>query len=182
MSRNPSNTGELTIRPAVAGDAAAMAEVHVACWRETYAGMIPDRVLAMLDVEARRHMWKRAIRQAGSDTFVCVRALDGTIAGFAECGPRRDVPEDYDAEVLAIYLLQLVQGRGVGRTLMRVMAEAMLERGGRSMALRVACQSEGARAFYERLGGTDAGKPSHQVDDYKIVTTVYGWPDVSVLL
>ena len=61
MNTKPTN-GDLRVRPAVTRDAAAIAETHVACWRETYAGLMPEHVLANLDVEARRLMWKRAIR------------------------------------------------------------------------------------------------------------------------
>ncbi len=176
------DAGDLSIRPAVVADALAIAEVHVACWRETYAGMMPARVLAGLDVEARRHMWRRSIRHRRSDTFVCVRQGGGCIVGFAECGPVRAVPKDFDAEILAIYLLADVQGQGMGRALMRAMAAAMVARAKRSAALRVARDSPGARGFYEHLGGIEGGEGSHRVDDFNIVTTVYGWSDVSVLL
>ena len=32
------------IRPARAADAAAIGRIHVETWRDTYAGMLPDRV------------------------------------------------------------------------------------------------------------------------------------------
>lgn len=178
MARTP----RFEIRRAVAADAEAIARTHVACWRETYAGLMPERVLAALDVEARRVMWKRTIRHRRHDTFVCVEQSDGAVVGFAGSGPRRAVPKDFDGEFLAIYLLQAAQGFGMGRELMRTMAEAMRERGCRSGALRVARDSPGARGFYEHLGGVDAGEGSHKVDDFRIVTTVYGWPDLTVLM
>ena len=36
---------EVAIRRAEPGDAAAIAAVHVAAWRETYAGLVPERML-----------------------------------------------------------------------------------------------------------------------------------------
>lgn len=180
MSMVAEQTGFL-IRRAVPRDAAYMAEVHVACWRETYAGMMPARVLASLDVDARRVMWKRVIRRKANDTFVCVRDPDGRIVGFAECGPVRAVPERFDAEILAIYLLHEAQGHGLGRALMQAMGKALIDRGVRTVALRVACGSHAARAFYAHLGGIEEREDLRKVDDFNIITTVYGWPDVSVL-
>ena len=43
----------LTVRPAIPEDAPAIARVHVASWRETYAGIVPDEFLASLKVERR---------------------------------------------------------------------------------------------------------------------------------
>lgn len=170
-----------SIRDAVPADAAELAEVHVACWRETYAGLIPQRVLAMLDVDARRHMWRRSIRRGRESTFICTDP-GNAIVGFGCSGPVRDVPKSYDGEILAIYLLERAQGLGLGRELMRRLAEALIADGRRSAALRVVRDSDKACGFYRHMGGIEAGAHLHQVDDFKMVTTVIGWDDVSVLL
>lgn len=182
MERSPVEDGELFIRPAVRRDAAEIAEVHVACWRETYAHLIPENVLRSLDVDARYWQWRGTLRNKAYDTFVCENGSTGRLCGFAGAGPRRAVPDAFDAEFLAIYLLQSAQGKGRGRALMQAMAEALSSRGCRSAALRVARDSSTARAFYEHLGGTDIGVQHQRVDDFRIVTLVYGWPDLSVLL
>jgi hypothetical protein len=41
------------IRIATPDDAQALAEMHVASWRETYSGLLPDKMLSSLSVEAR---------------------------------------------------------------------------------------------------------------------------------
>ena len=92
------------IRSAAKADADEIARVHVTCWRETYAGLIPARVLASLDVGARALMWRKTIKSSRFDTFVVMDAA-GRMVGFASCGPRRAVPNTYDGEILAIYLL-----------------------------------------------------------------------------
>jgi hypothetical protein len=38
--------GRIALRDATAGDAAALASLHVASWQESYAGIMPDAVLA----------------------------------------------------------------------------------------------------------------------------------------
>ena len=172
---------QLAIRCAATADADEVARVHVACWRETYAGLIPARVLDLLDVDARASMWRDTIRNDVFATFV-VEGEDGRIVGFASCGQRRDVPEIFDGEILAIYLLREVQGRGFGRALFRRMGAALTEGGYRSAGLRVARDAETARRFYERMGGVDAGEDSHRTEDFNVVTTVYGWTDITVLI
>ena len=169
------------IRPAAKTDADEIARVHVACWRETYAELIPARVLENLEVESRARMWRKTIKNAKFATFVVVDESD-CIVGFASCGPRRAVPKAYDGEFLAIYLFQAVQGQGLGRALLSRMSAALMGRGCRSAALRVVRDTTPARRFYEHLGGVDAGEESHKADDFKMVTVVYGWPDISVLI
>jgi len=48
---------DLTIRPATAADAPAIAHIHVASWREAYAGIVPTAYLEGLDVDAREQWW-----------------------------------------------------------------------------------------------------------------------------
>ena len=44
----------VTFRPAAAGDAAAIAALHVESWRTAYRGLVPDEFLAG-PVERDRH-------------------------------------------------------------------------------------------------------------------------------
>lgn len=170
------------IRHAVAGDAAAIADVHVRCWRETYRGIMPDDLLASLDVAARRRLWTRTIKHRRYDTFVCTGKDDAGIVGFACNGPRTDVPEPYEGEFRAIYILQEAHGQGLGRALMSAMAAALTGRGYGSAALRVVRDSLATRAFYQHLGGIEVSEGSHSVEGITIDEVVYGWPDISVLV
>lgn len=176
----PNRINRFHVRRAAVKDAAAIAEVHVQCWREAYEGLIPERVLATLDVDARRHLWRRTIKHKGYDTFICIDGIDAVV-GFACSGSVRAVPKTFDGEIRAIYLLEEAQGFGMGRELMRHLAEALVAGGCHSAALRVARDTSKARGFYEHLGGVDAGEDLHKVDDFNMVTAVYGWQDISVL-
>ncbi|MGH7083197.1 MAG: GNAT family N-acetyltransferase, partial [Acetobacteraceae bacterium] len=53
------------IRRARPADAAAIAAVHVAAWRSTYPGILPDRYLAHLSVIRQASHYDRAIRAEG---------------------------------------------------------------------------------------------------------------------
>ena len=47
-----------SVRRATPEDARAIADIQVETWRAAYVGMMPQRVLDELDVEARERMWR----------------------------------------------------------------------------------------------------------------------------
>ena len=60
--------------------------------------------------------------------------------------------------VFGVYALPGARDRGVGRALMRAIAELIREEGRKYVLLSVDTLNEGARAFYERLGFEDASR------------------------
>ena len=85
------------VRPAVLDDAAAIARVHVASWRTTYRGLLPDDFLASLGVEPYTDRWRRVIGDGLSRVFVVDEQRRGQprgspeegVVGFASCGRER---------------------------------------------------------------------------------------------
>jgi hypothetical protein len=47
------------IRLATPDDAQALGAMHVASWRETYAGILPDRMFSVLSIDARAKAWAK---------------------------------------------------------------------------------------------------------------------------
>jgi [ribosomal protein S18]-alanine N-acetyltransferase len=60
--------------------------------------------------------------------------------------------------VFGVYTVPAARGRGVGRALMRAIAEHLHEEGREYVVLSVDTPNDGARAFYERLGFEDAAR------------------------
>ena len=148
----------ILLRRAEPEDAAALGALHVACWREAYAGLLPDQLLRDLSVEARSTQWRTVLadRHQPADTSVFAAEDAGRLVGFGACGRQRDEALDkrgFDAEVGALYVLRSHQRRGVGRTLMGQMADDLLRRGRTAAFLWVLSGNVAGRAFYERLGG-----------------------------
>ena len=56
-------------------------------WRETYPGIIPDDVLAGLDVSEKAAMWANSLAAPGLDVFVGGAGEDA-LTGFGCCGAR----------------------------------------------------------------------------------------------
>jgi ribosomal protein S18 acetylase RimI-like enzyme len=146
----------ISVREATCADAGAIAAVHVASWRTTYRGLMPDSVLDGLSVERRREFWEGILCRGSAPTRVFVAETPDSVVGFASAGAPQVAEEapGYDAELYTIYLLQADQGRGTGRRLMRAAAERLLADGHRRMLLWVLATNEPSRRFYERFGGT----------------------------
>ncbi len=141
----------VTVRPATPGDAADVAQVHVAAWRWAYAGLLDDALLAGLDVDASRRLWERVAGEGRNTLLVAER--DGAIVGFVAAGRSRDADApDATGEIYAIYLLRDVQGTGVGGALMAAALAALAAAGHTRATLWVLGSNELARSFYERGG------------------------------
>ena len=169
----------IAYREAKEADAEGIARVHVASWRTTYAGLIPDETLANLSEERRVEGWRESIRREAN--FVLVAEDDGEIVGFAAGGPEREETARqsdgllFDAELYAIYLLAEHQGRGIGARLFRMLAEALFMAGFRRMLLWVLTENTSARRFYEALGGTVEPSRMVKIVGVDLEETGYGW-------
>lgn len=170
---------ELGVRPARLADSERIGEIHVAAWRETYAGLMPAARLAALDVRERAALWRRQLT-SGMARGIAVAESGGELMGFAACARQRTpalAAAGYAGEVTALYVLRAAQGRGTGRLLMRAMARRLIAEGYRSMALWVLAANAPARRFYERLEGVLIAE---QVDG-EDAEVAYGWRDLAAL-
>lgn len=159
-------------------DAEALSVMHVQAWRETYAGLVPQRVLDNLDPAARGRRWREAI---GSDARVFLVRDAGAIVGFGACGPPRDADLPYVGEIGALYVLRQAQGHGIGRALMDAMARDLAAAGRGNAALWVLHTNIPAQRFYEALGGRKVGERARTRDDWMLREIAYAWDDVSSL-
>ena len=165
-------------RQATSADADALGHAHVEAWREVYAGLVPDAVLAALDPQVRAAMWRDVL---GKGDAVHLAERDGRIVGFASGGPQRDASLDYSGEIHTCYVLRCAQRRGVGRVLMSAVARDLLARGHASAVLWVLEGNGSARRFYEALGGREVARREQQREGFSAVGVAYGWKDLSAL-
>lgn len=171
------------IRPATTQDATALARVHVQAWQESYAGLLPDAVIAEHSIASRTLSWQRILAYAAlpGSSFVCVAEMDGLIVGFASCGAQRDDrlrAEGYTGEITALYLLRSAQRRGFGRWMLAVLAQHLMARDHAAASLWVLEGNAPARAFYERLGGAVISRRVEGRADLAVADVAYGWRDV----
>jgi ribosomal protein S18 acetylase RimI-like enzyme len=174
------------IRIAAPEDAPGLGSMHVASWLETYAGLLPDKMLSSLSIEARTAAWVQIMREpatAGA-TMIYLAEHEGTIIGFGSCGGQRTESlkdKGYDGEVSAIYVLREFQKRGIGTRLLRAISSHLVRHGFSAAALWVLRDNLRARRFYERLGGKVIAEREDIRGGTVLFELAYGWPDLEVL-
>jgi len=168
----------MLIRPARIEDAPAIAKVHVESWRTTYAGIIPDDVLAGLRTDQREQMWRDFLSRGHPTAFLLVAENDdGEVVGFANAGPERENDPLYKAELYAIYLLHSSQKQGIGRALFDVVIENLQALNFTSMLVCVLAENQ-ARQFYERMGGQYLREKPITIGGMELVEVAYGWDSI----
>ena len=155
-----------------------MANVHIASWRETYPGLLPEAMLARLSIADEAIRWQRMLDRpgawGGAVTFVADQ--DGSVVGYGSCGDQRTRllrDRGFTGEIAELYVLRCAQGQGTGSRLMKAMAGALLDRGHRAVSLWVLAQNRPARDFYECLGGTPIAEKRAS-----LIEVAYGWSDL----
>ncbi len=190
----------IAIRRARATDAVAIAAVHVAAWRSTYPGILPDTYLANLSVSRQAAHYDAAIHGATGVFVAIASGLDlpppsgsrstvpggPRVIGFGTAGRAR-ASSDLggrrlgEGEIETLYVLDDWRERGVGRRLMRASASYLAENGCRSVFLWV-LRDNPSRWFYQRLGGKPAAEAAIQFAGRPVVQTAFVWDPIERLL
>ncbi len=174
----------MTIREAWVSDAPALARVHVNAWRTTYRGMLPEDRLANLSYERREQGWNEVLTLPPERRHFVFVAEDqtGQVVGFSSAGPETSDDAYYKGELYAIYILEACQRQGLGRRLMHAAVEALAAGGYTAMLLWVLADNNGARRFYETLGGRPIKEKPIEIFGVALSEVAYGWDDLPRLV
>lgn len=169
--------GRFETRTAVAGDAVALAELHIAVWREAYAGIMPDALLAGLDAAARYDSWRERIASPAERTQNFVLTYNDIPAGFGICGPSRLAELGADGEIFAINILAgpARKCRG-GAALMAEMAAELGRNVFATVGLWTLDRNRRGIAFYRQLGGADGARRAESFGDTELIDRAFLWP------
>lgn len=172
----------MIIREATDKDISEMARVHVDTWRTTYRGILSDDVLGNLSYEKREQSWYQVFNNAPKDGNFTYVAEDrsGQIVGFVNAGIEREDNPLFQGELNAIYILDSHQQKGIGRELVRVVAERLSQMQIYSMLVWVLANNP-ACCFYEKLGGKKVNQKEIKRGETKLIEIAYGWTNTSSL-
>ena len=180
----------IAVRRARPSDAPLIGAVHVAAWRSTYPGILPETYLAGLSVTRQAAYYDRQIR-AGSGVYVAIASGQdvpgGTgprLVGYTTVGRSRSslpVSVRGDGEVETLYVLDDWRDRGVGRRLIRTGAAHLAAAGSRAAYLWV-LRSNPSRWFYERLGGRAVAESDTRVAGVAVPQVAYAWDPIELLI
>ncbi|MGC9332568.1 MAG: GNAT family N-acetyltransferase [Anaerolineae bacterium] len=167
----------MNVRDATVQDSAGLARVQVDSYRRAYAGIFPASYLAHFTYEAQEQDWRDLLTSATEDVLCVAEVEPGEIVGYALGRPGATEVAPYDSELVALHVRRASQGQGVGRQLLKAMAERLKQRGCASLMLWV-LEENPSRVLYEHLGGRllDAKQTSQGA-----VEVAYGWASIEGL-
>jgi len=159
-------------------EAEAFAALHVQCWREAYADILPRELLASFSTQSRLPMWQAAL--VNPERFVLGAYADGTPLGFVMSGPsvEKHIPEQ-DGHLWALYIAAAQHRQGLGRVLVSTAAQHWLDRGGSTMTIGVLKENKRARAFYESLGAKLLKYNTYSWSGFDLPDCLYIWDDLA---
>ena len=140
---------EVRVRCARVEDAFGMARMHVRSWRETYRGVMSDRVLDDPELPAaRERFWTTILSdERYRANRVAVAEREGDVVGIAMAGPPQDSAAQWGTHLYVLYVLAAEQGTGAGAALLDAVIGPH-----DSAALWVADPNPRAQAFYRKHG------------------------------
>ena len=126
-----------------------MARVNVRSWRETYRGVMADRVLDDPELPAtRERFWTAALSdERYQANRVAVAERDGELIGVAMAGPPPDPGTQWRRHLYVLYVVAAEHGTGAGAALLDAVIDPH-----ESAALWVADPNPRAQAFYRKHG------------------------------
>ena len=154
-----------SVRPAVARDAKAIAEIHVATWQAAYKDLMPEDYLAKMTVDKRQAYWREAIEYSEPQVLV---ATDGDqLVGFVGFDRSRD-PKTRSTvgEIWAIYVAPAHWRKGVGLALWDGARDGLKDEGCTQVTMWVLLGNEPALQFCEHAAGFKREMPSLKTVDF----------------
>lgn len=141
---------DVTMRLALPQDASMIAPMHVSCWREAYAGLVPQRCFDDIDGQDWVAHWRRRLERPEDVTTVALQ--DGHVVGLATVGPAEDLQHLPPQALWSLYVVRALWGSGLSSRLLR---QAL---GDRPASLWAFEGNERARRFYARGGWRPTGE------------------------
>jgi len=160
-------------RAATAADADAVADLLTESWQDSYAALLPAELLHDRLPGLHRAMWRDHFAAPRPGIVLLAEGEDGP-RGF--CATWLDGAEAY---VDNLHLRPGLRGGGLGRALL---GRAVAAVGASRVALTIIDGNEGARRFYERLGGVAAEAADAVLHGAPTRHRRIAWADARVLL
>jgi ribosomal protein S18 acetylase RimI-like enzyme len=150
------------VRPARAGDAGGLARVQVASWRRSFAGIVPDALLAELTSGEAEQMWcdrwREAITNPPTSRHHVLAATEDSpsreVVGFISAGPATDADRwpGTDGELYELRVRPERTGHGHGSRLLHAAADTLIQDGFHTVSAWALEADSALRGFLESSG------------------------------
>jgi ribosomal protein S18 acetylase RimI-like enzyme len=172
-----SATAGVSLRSASADDLEGVAALFLSCWRQSYRGVLPDRVVELYDPVGARDLWQRSFAaQADGREVIVAERPDHAIVGVVTMGGDPDHPRT--GHIYSLYVHPEAQGQGIGARLVSAAIDRLESLGFSEASLWVFAVNVRGRAFYERLGwrpdGTSRVEPEYGEREVRLIRSLAG--------
>ena len=160
----------MSIRRAVAADAAAIASVSVRGWQVAYRGLLPDAYLDALSIAERRLAWHHYLVRELPGYRMWVIEEDDAVLGFTRTGPAADADAGPEVgQVFGLYVDPRHFGTGLGRALLQHALDDLRRRGYREAIVWAFQGNERAARLYRRAGlALDGATRTNETPGYSV--------------
>lgn len=163
----------MTLRPARADEAEALAHLHVAAWRDAHAAFAPAEATKALGFASRLPVWRGYLADPAQTVFVAEQ--NGALGGLVCFGPASQPELGDQAEIKHLYVAASARQLGLGKSLLDA-ALAQAAKGGYAKAtLAVVAENTAARGFYRVCGGQEVGTFSDAGPLWKSSNIIVEW-------
>lgn len=140
---------DASVRIARETDAPAVGLVQSVVWREAYAGLLDEDVLATFEPQAFASVWRQSLAAPPQGVYRLLAACAGSqVVGFASIGPSQDPdasPETGDLSALGVH--PEARRVGHGSRLLNAAVDTLRGAGATRMHAWVLASDEATRAF-----------------------------------
>jgi ribosomal protein S18 acetylase RimI-like enzyme len=147
------------VRPAIARDAQAIADIHVATWQAAYKDLMPADYLQTITVAKRLKYWREAIEFSEPQLLVATEGEQ--VVGFVGFDRSRDAgTKSSVGEIWALYVAPAHWRQGAGLALWDGARDGLKEEGCIQVTAWVLLHNEAALGFFEHAAGFKREMPS----------------------
>ena len=166
----------IKVRIARETDFQDIAQVYIETWRDSYAGILPDRVLIDMKKEKLVVSFSHTL-QHHSEVLVVAEDIKQGIVGMGSAGKNRDRRSKYLGEVYTLYVHPSQQNKGIGKMLLSHLFSELTKFNINSSIIWVLAGNP-SRFFYEVMGGKMTGIREDTLCGTTLKEISYGWTNL----
>ena len=159
------------VRPATTDDRDAIVDVFLGCWRQSYAGFVPQFAIEAMTHERASSLWTGLLAKCRGTVLVAECEL--RVMGVT----RFEIHEDTGI-VASLYVSPHAHGRGIGTLLLERATAAMRKDVPRNLMLWVFADNTPSVGFYRRLGWLPDGHSRTQ-DEFGVLELRLAFQEVA---
>lgn len=152
----------INIRKAKISDIDDIVNIKIKGWQMAYNGILSIDYLNSMDYDENYKKIKQEIKNDSIRENYVIEE-DGNILGYAKISILKD--EEYDSQILAIYIRPDAKNKGYGTILMNYIKEYFKSKGCKNMIIWCIDKNEPSKKFYRKKGGIEQNKIMSKIGD-----------------